>query len=317
MCRSLDAPLEQRMVVEKMVGALLARDPLLGRLLEEPIPLEERPEWPFFSAALEGGDARIRRFAEEFDGSLGGRTSALVDWKARNEEVLADSVRQVFGLPRSSLSDDEAIARVLDPSRNPLLGSTLNLGYHSKLLRTLHHVGYTFRKKLSHAADSQDQRHRTVPASRPSILALLGDEPDFIEPEMVRRDEPVRAAYRRSMERTWEAIARLRVLGVPAEFRAYLLPNAAALRFTESADLLGLHHKLAMRLCYNAQEEIWRASLDEAEEISRVNPRIGRHLLPPCGLRSGAGKHPICPEGTRFCGVAVWKLPRPEYRRLI
>ena len=35
---------------------------------------------------------------------------------------------------------------------------------------------------------------------------------------------------------------------------------------TESADLASLHHKLRMRLCYNAQEEIWRASLDEARK---------------------------------------------------
>ena len=59
------------------------------------------------------------------------------------------------------------------------------------------------------------------------------------------------------------------------EFAAYLLPNAVAIRFTESADLLNLHHKCAMRLCYIAQEEIWRASLDEALQIREVIPRIG------------------------------------------
>jgi thymidylate synthase ThyX len=315
LCEALDAPSEQRIVVRKMTAAVLERDPLLGRFLEDPIPLEEMPEWPFFREALEGEDRRA--FAEEFDSSLGGRISRLVDWKARNEETLADAAREVFGLPRAALSDDEAIARVLDPSRNRVLGSSLNLAHHSKLLRVLHHPGYTFRKMLSHAADSQDQRHRSVPASRPSMLAVLGDEPDFYEPELVRRDPAVRASYRRAMEATWDGISRLRALGAPAEFRAYLLPNATVLRFTESADLLGLHHKLAMRLCYNAQEEIWRASLDEAEEVARVNPRIGRYLLPPCGLRHLAGEHPICPEGKRFCGVAVWKLGRADYRRLI
>ena len=45
------------------------------------------------------------------------------------------------------------------------------------------------------------------------------------------------------------------------------MPNAVALRFHESTDLLNLHHKLRMRLCYNAQEEIWRASRDEAEQV--------------------------------------------------
>ena len=118
------------------------------------------------------------------------------------------------------------------------------------------------------------------------------------------------------MARTWEAIARLGALGAPDEFRAYLLPNAVALRFTESADLAGLRHKLAMRLCFNAQEEIWRASLDEAGQVRDVEPRIGRWLLPPCGLRARAGVKPVCPEGERFCGVLVWKQDLAEYRRL-
>ena len=89
------------------------------------------------------------------------------------------------------------------------------------------------------------------------------------------------ALYRDTMQETWEAIGQLRARGVADEFAAYLLPNAVAIRFTESADLLNLHHKFAMRLCYNAQEEIWRASLDEALQIREVNPRIGPWLLPP------------------------------------
>jgi thymidylate synthase ThyX len=102
---------------------------------------------------------------------------------------------------------------------------------------------------------------------------------------------------------------------VPDEFAAYLLPNAVAIRFTESADLLNLHHKFAMRLCYNAQEEIWRASLDEALQIREVNPRIGPWLLPPCTLRHLATVRPVCPEGDRFCGVVVWRMDAADYVR--
>ena len=119
------------------------------------------------------------------------------------------------------------------------------------------------------------------------------------------------------MERAWAGANRLAALGVPAEWRAYLLPNAVAVRFTESADLLNLHHKLKMRLCWNAQEEIWRASRDEAEQILAVEPRIGKWLLPPCGVRHRAGTRPICPEGDRYCGVPVWKLTLEEQARVV
>src|ERR1051326_2556276 len=92
--------------------------------------------------------------------------------------------------------------------------------------------------------------------------------------EIVRMDSAVKKAYTEAMEMGWDAINQLRRRGVSDEFAAYLLPNAVSIRFTESADLMSLHHKLAMRLCYNAQEEIWRASKDEAEQIREINPRI-------------------------------------------
>jgi hypothetical protein len=297
-----------------MVQRVLERDPQVEKILEDPLPPEENPEHLLLQKADPSGS---REFVEQFDASLEGKASRLVDWKARNEEILAESVREVFGLTRVRLSDDDAIALVLDPSRNHLLGSSLNLGAHSKLLRALVHAGYTFRKKLSHTADSQDQRHRMTPASRPSLLAQLRDAPDFIEPILIQKHEGIRTRYREVMERAWDGISRLGRLGVPAEFRAYLLPNAVAVRFTESADLLNLRHKLASRLCYNAQDEIWSASLEEAMQIREVNPRIGKYLLPPCGHRFLAQEKPTCPEGSRFCGVPVWRLDLSEYRRLL
>jgi thymidylate synthase ThyX len=157
-----------------------------------------------------------------------------------------------------------------------------------------------------------------TPASRPVLAAQLSwGEPDYVVPVLVDHDEEAGRLYRESMERSWEAIRRLASMGVPQEHAAYLLPNAVSVRFTESSDLLNLHHKMAMRLCYNAQEEIWRASVDEASQILEMEPRIGRHLLPPCTMRMKAGIRPWCPEGTRYCGVPVWNLSLAQYDRTL
>ncbi len=193
----------------------------------------------------------------------------------------------------------------------------MNLTTHAKLPRALVHASYTFRKKLSHTADSQDQRHRMTPGSRPILAAHLTDDPDFITPELIRQDPAIERDYRAMMDEAWDAIGRLRRMGVPDEFALYLLPNAAAVRFTESADLLNLRHKHAMRLCYNAQEEIWRASLEEALQIREANPAIGRYLLPPCTLRDMADALPKCPEGERYCGVKVWRLDLNQFQRVV
>ena len=88
-------------------------------------------------------------------------------------------------------------------------------------------------------------------------------------------------------------------------------------RYTETGSLLDQHHKWTTRLCYNAQEEIWRATRDEVEQVAQRAPLLMEHLLPPCGQRCRAGVTPYCPEGERFCGLPVWKKARTEYLRVL
>ena len=57
--------------------------------------------------------------------------------------------------------------------------------------------------------------------------------------------------------------------------------------------------------------------MDEVAEVTAVHPRIGRAIMPPCGVRAAAGLRPVCPEGNRFCGVPVWKLAREDYERVL
>lgn len=319
LCHQLDAPEETRAVVTAMVEAVLEHDSGYRAILEQPLELSETLEQECYERFHAGPDPADRSaFRHEFDASLGGEVSRLVDWKARNEETLAASVREVLGIGRDRLSDEEAIEAALDASRNRYLGEALNLTTLSKLSRVLAHPAWTFRKRISHTADSQDQRHRMTPASRPLLTAHLDADPDVVTPVLVpHAGAEVEALYRDSMERSWAGIRALRAAGADEATAAYLLPNAVALRFTESADLLALHHKLAMRLCYLAQEEIWQASLAEARQVAEVNPRIGRHLLPPCTQRFNAGLKPYCPEGKRYCGVRVWTLPLDAYSRII
>lgn len=318
LCEQFDTLLEQKLLVQGMMEEVLRFDPLLGTVLEDRLPLEATPEFEAFSAFEPRTDGGGRRdFLEEFDRSLEGRTSKLIDFKPHNEAVVAQAVREVLGLSRARVGDDDALGLVLDPAHNRLFGEKLNVLTMSKLGRTLCHASYTFRKKLSHTGDSQDQRHRMTPGSRPILAAHLGEEPDYITPALIHECDAARSLYRQSMERSWDTFTRLIRLGTSREMASYVLPNALAVRLTESADLVHLHHKLKARLCYNAQEEIWRASWDEAQQILEVNPRIGRYLLPPCGLRLLAKSTPYCPEGDRYCGVPVWKIPLSAYERVL
>lgn len=317
LCHQGDVPGETAAVVEAMVSEALAWDPNLATLFQEPIPLEQTPEFQLFQA-FHQGEPQPAAFRQQFDATLEGFTSRLVNRGSDNPGAVAAAVRAVLGLTAAQLPEEEALRLVLDPSANRLLGEELNLTTLSKLSRALHHAHYTFAKKLSHAADSQDQRHRMTPAARPLLWAVVDDTPDVVVPKLIAHagGEALRC-FEDAVELAWDGARRLRQAGARAEEALYLLPNALAVRFVESADLGALLHKHRMRLCYNAQEEIWQASWEEAEQIAAVEPEIGRWLLPPCTVRKLAGKTPICPEGERFCGVAVWRLERRDYRRLI
>jgi hypothetical protein len=252
-------------------------------------------------------------FLEAFDKSLDGRRARLVDFGARGPEVVAEAVRQVLGRP--DLDDESALACVLDPARNRRRLDPLNVSAHLPLMRALSHANYTFKKKLSHTADSQDQRHRMVPGSRPLLTRVVPGFPDVVEPELIASDPASHALFRESVEAAWDARSRLLALGAPPELALYVLPNALAVRFEESGSLMHLLHKWNMRTCLNAQREIFEASLDEIEQVRAVHPQLVEHVGPPCSLRSGLIR-PRCTEGSHFCGVPVWKS-FPDIQRRI
>jgi thymidylate synthase ThyX len=241
--------------------------------------------------------------------------SRLRDWSSDAEGVVGDAVRATFGLAAEELDDDEAIDRVMNPARNLYRVDMLNVSHHSPMMRALHHPSYVFEKKLSHTADSQDQRHRMVPASRPLMTFADTSAPDVVTPRLIRQNGRALEVYRKAMATAWAAKNRLLELGVPLEHALYVLPNAKALRLVESGSFLALQHKWTLRTCFNAQEEIYLASMDEVAQVRDVHPRLARYLGPPCVLRNKVVS-PRCTEGTHFCGVPVWNSFPDAVRRL-
>jgi thymidylate synthase ThyX len=319
LCQQMDVPTETALMVKAMVGAVNEVDPLFFRNIEDPLPVEETLEYRALSelGRLKAGAAPLA-YLREFDEGLGKYRSKLVDYKVNAPQSVAQGVRDVLGVTRAELSDEAALHKVLSPTENPYFGESLVLTTMSKLTRALSHAHYTFQKKLSHTADSQDQRHRMTPASRPVLHAhFVPGHVDVIVPDLIDAVPAARALFDATNEKTWRAIERLLDAGVATEMALYLLPNAFPVRFLESGDLLHQHHKWVHRLCYTAQEEIWRASLEETLQVKEVHPALAKHIQPPCTLRKQAGITPFCPEGPRFCGLPVWKMELEQFQRLI
>jgi thymidylate synthase ThyX len=130
----------------------------------------------------------------------------------------------------------------------------------------------------------------------------------------VQGDPGCHAVFQQAVEAAFAARARLLELGVAPELALYVLPNALAVRFEESGTLLDLLHKWHMRTCWNAQREIFEASMEELEQVRAVHPKLVAHVGPPCFVRTGLVR-PRCTEGTHFCGVPVWRsFPDGERR---
>ena len=193
---------EQRLVVGKMVEAVSAADPLFFRNIEDPISLENTAEYQFFTAR-EGLTSIASReaFLKEFDASLGDRTSRLVDYKVNGQASMAQAVRAVLGVTESSLSEEDAVDLVMNPAKNPLFGEALNLTTLGKLARVMQHPHFTFQKKISHTADSQDQRHRMTPGSRPILHRhFVPGRPDFVVPVLILESSEAADLYRGTMK---------------------------------------------------------------------------------------------------------------------
>src|SRR5437773_5920522 len=292
MSAASDTPSEARAVIGAMVAHVKEIDAqFFDRFGTE--PLEELPEWKNTQLNVNAGEG----FAREFDAKLKGKTSRLVDYSPNAVRVMAESYRAVTGLTESQCKDLDAIDRLLNPARNLYRLETLTVGVHAPIMRALQHANYTFAKKISHTADSQDQRHRMVPGSRPLLTLADTRDPDFITPMLVNGNVRAKEIYECTMREAWAAKNELLDRGVPAEAALYVLPNAKAIRLVESGSLLHLLHKWTMRTCFNAQEEIYQASRDEVAQLAEVHPQFARFIGPPCHLRAGVTT-PICTEGS-------------------
>ncbi len=310
MSAASDTPSEARAVIGEMVSQVKAIDAqFFDRFGIE--PLEELPEWKNAVAQPSAGEP----FAREFDAKLNGKTSRLVDYSPNAVRVMAESYRAVVGQTETQCSDPEAIDHLLNPARNLYRLETLNVGVHAPIMRALQHANYTFAKKISHTADSQDQRHRMVPGSRPLLTLADTREPDYITPMLLNNNPRAKEVYDRAMHDAWQAKNELLDRGVLPEIGLYLLPNAKSIRLYESGSLLHLIHKWTMRTCFNAQEEIYNASMDEIAQLREVHPELTRYIGPPCHIRAGITT-PICTEGSHFCGIKVW-LDFPNITRRI
>jgi len=319
-CQKLfNVPTEQKAIVSAMVDAIKNYDSSFQKELDllKSYDLEDTLEFKLHAEIFRDNKNKTnpyqQQFAQEFDMDLGDKRSKLIGYDSNAEENLARAVRSILQVPKEQMTNQQALEYLLNPAYNKLLADTNNVTTFTKFCSCLPMVNYTFMKKLSHSADSQNQRHRMVSETTP--IFQLGDKFEVVLPGLIEQNPQIQEYCMQSVGQLESIAAKLRDSGASEEAIQYIAPNAIALRVLEQGNLRDRLHKFRLRLCANAQEEIWRSSVEEALQIKEVHPTIGKFLLPPCGVRYLAQTKPYCPEGDRYCGLPLWQKPIEEYRR--
>jgi hypothetical protein len=131
-----------------MIEALLEVDPAYRTLLEGPIPMDGTPEARFYSERPQSSEAASRRrFVEEFDDSLGGRSGMTNLTAHETQSPSAQSMGKVYVVPNplivtNGLGGSDPNGEVTD--RLQFYGLTKHctiriFSYSGQLVQTLRH----------------------------------------------------------------------------------------------------------------------------------------------------------------------------------
>lgn len=297
---------EARYMVAKMIEAVSVQDP---QILEElRMPLEDEREYGT-------SDQFIREGKKEFDEMLGDRTSKLLSFDPQTRGVVAMAVRNVLGVPKEQMSDEEALSRLMDPTKNKLLADVFDSGINDPLTQCLRLINFNNAVRLSHAGDSQRQRHRTIPGVTPPMESIFDGEVDCFQPMVVRENQQLLDFFNETVATEVENVNRCLEVGIPRREAISLTPNSYNIRLIETGDGLDYLHRRKLRLCSNAQEEIFFMDLEQTQQTLEVFPEMETMLMAPCGLRKKIGQTPFCPEGERYCGQPMWNFKISEFKQ--
>jgi flavin-dependent thymidylate synthase len=230
---------------------------------------------------------------------------------AQNEEVVFPDIDIEKIKKLKNVKDDVEVFDIVD------YGFELNANYAGVLRASNIYLdeailgSFNSYIKLSLSADAQNQRHRRSPAVRAKLEDIY--KRDYYFPLVC---EDVKDIYLEAVNYSYDFFeSQKEVLGFGEA--AYALLNAHNIEIIEHNDFQEFAHKAQMRLCYNAQEEIFDIVYKQVQKLKQNGVRSAENFMPPCTLRYKQGIRPICPEGERFCGVKVWKLAFDEYKRLV
>lgn len=211
--------------------------------------------------------------------------------------------------PNPIAAMEEAACNCYDSK--PAGGRIVNACYESGHHSVLEFADFTFHiEGVSRALLAQLTRHRIgISFAVQSQRYCKLDEPTYVTPPSIERNEQAKELYTQFMQNTWGMYNKYLELGIPAEDARFLLPNACTTIVEVKMSGRAMIHFMNERLCSRAQWEIRRLAFAMRQAIINTGDeeciKFATYLCPKCE----AGRIWYCPESPKTtCGrQPLWK----------
>ncbi len=173
-----------------------------------------------------------------------------------------------------------------------ILKEVMKLGHTS----VVEHSCFSFAiSDVSRSLTHQLVRHRIASYAQQSQRYVNLNEPNYVMPPKIAKNELMKKAYDKTMQEIWVHYNKLLKMGIPAEDARYILPNATCTNIIVTMNARSLLNFFELRCCLHAQWEIRQLANKMLTEVKKVAPIIFKNAGPSCKSKG------ICPEHKKDC----------------
>jgi len=193
-----------------------------------------------------------------------------------------------------SKTKPEDLDKSSDFELSKILEHVMKLGHNS----VVEHTSFTFAiSDVSRSLTHQLVRHRIASYAQQSQRYVNLNEPNYVIPPKIQKDNSMKQAYEKTMSEIWDQYNKLLEMGIPAEDARYVLPNATCTNIFVTMNARSLLNFFELRCCLHAQWEIRNLANRMLQEVKKVAPTIFKKAGPSCKTKG------ICPENKKDCSL--------------
>jgi thymidylate synthase (FAD) len=186
----------------------------------------------------------------------------------------------------------EHLEQTSETELQSILKHVMDLGHTS----VIEHTCFTFAiSDVSRSLTHQLVRHRIASYAQQSQRYVNLNEPNYVTPPKIVKNETLKKAYQETMDIIWKRYNQLLEMGIPAEDSRYVLPNATCTNIIVTMNARSLLNFFELRCCLHAQWEIRKLANHMLKEVKQIAPTIFERAGPPCKTRN------VCPENKKDC----------------